>query len=668
MPRYNPATIEPKWQKYWEENQHLRHPPTAQRAENLRARHVPLPQRGRPARRPSRRLHGHRHRLPLSADAGPQRDAPDGLGRLRPARRAACQADRHPSRASTTEQNIAKFRRQLKMLGFTYDWDRELATTEPDYFRWTQFIFLVLFDTWFDAAAAAGPADRRAADSRGSGRAGRRRRSALSGRASPGLSTRSGGQLVSRPWAPCWPTKRCQGGVSERGGHPVVRMPLRQWMLRITAYADRLENDLDGLDWPESIKLLQRNWIGRSTGAEVDFFIGTFVWRTVGKPSPREYQGWLRGSPRGRLPAEARRDVLRIYTTRPDTLFGATYMVIAPEHPLVERLTAAGAGRGGAPTIASRRPARATSTAPTWPRRRPASSPAPMRSTRSTAKRFRSGWPTTCWSATAPARSWPCRPTTRATSNSPSNSSCRSSPWSIRATRRARARRTAGRPGGLHRRRHGRQLRPLRRPAHGRVQETHRRRPASQGHGPRRRSTTSSATGSSAGSISGASRSPSCTNSTREGQPTGLVRALRPRSCRSICPHDGLRRRHDRPEPPLEKAPEDWLYVDARRQALQARNQHHAAMGRLVLVLPALPRSAERRGAGRSGGGEGVDAGRSVRRRGGARRAAPALRPLLAQGALRPRLRQHAEPFQKLVNQGMILGEMEFTATRRPGR
>ena len=151
-----------------------------------------------------------------------------------------------------------------------------------------------------------------------------------------------------------------QGGVSERGGHPVVRMPLRQWMLRITAYADRLEHDLDGLDWPESIKLLQRNWIGRSTGAEVDFFIGTFVepkgdspilvgdegdspivgrklgqspaWS--GKPSQREYKGWLVDRRAAGFPEQPDEGVLRIYTTRADTLFGATYMVIAPEHPL----------------------------------------------------------------------------------------------------------------------------------------------------------------------------------------------------------------------------------------------------------------------------------------------------------------------------------------------
>ncbi|MDZ4818219.1 MAG: leucine--tRNA ligase [Planctomycetota bacterium] len=119
-----------------------------------------------------------------------------------------------------------------------------------------------------------------------------------------------------------------QGGVSERGGHPVVRIPLKQWMLRITAYADRLESDLAELDWPASIKKLQSDWIGRSTGAEVDFYIGE-----AGK-----FETWKVARQKSGFPRKAGDDVLRVYTTRPDTLFGATYMVISPEHPLVSRL------------------------------------------------------------------------------------------------------------------------------------------------------------------------------------------------------------------------------------------------------------------------------------------------------------------------------------------
>ena len=119
-------------------------------------------------------------------------------------------------------------------------------------------------------------------------------------------------------------------GKSERGGHPVERRPLRQWMLRITAYAERLEKDLENLDWPEGVKALQRNWIGRSTGAEVDFYLAPGDSPGAKSPDARAKSGF---------PRKPGDDVLRVYTTRPDTLFGATYMVIAPEHPLVERLT-----------------------------------------------------------------------------------------------------------------------------------------------------------------------------------------------------------------------------------------------------------------------------------------------------------------------------------------
>ena len=119
------------------------------------------------------------------------------------------------------------------------------------------------------------------------------------------------------------------GGVSERGGYPVMRMPLRQWMLRITAYADRLEEDLEGLQWSESVKTLQRNWIGRSEGAEVDFFIGP----------PEEFETWKDQRRQSGFTRKPNDNVLRVFTTRPDTLYGASYMVIAPEHSAVKRLT-----------------------------------------------------------------------------------------------------------------------------------------------------------------------------------------------------------------------------------------------------------------------------------------------------------------------------------------
>lgn len=190
-----------------------------------------------------------------------------------PTERYAIQTGIHPREA--TRRNIETFRRQIRALGFSYDWDREFSTTDTGYVRWTQWIFLRLYKqglayvadapVWFCPALGTGLANE---------------------------------EVINTP----------EGPRSERGNHPVERRTLRQWMLRITAYADRLLADLDGVDWPENIKEMQRNWIGRSEGAEVDF---------------RTELG----------------DTLTVFTTRPDTLFGATYMVLAPEHPLVATLT-----------------------------------------------------------------------------------------------------------------------------------------------------------------------------------------------------------------------------------------------------------------------------------------------------------------------------------------
>ncbi|WP_102274206.1 leucine--tRNA ligase [Cytobacillus massiliigabonensis] len=177
--------------------------------------------------------------------------------------------------AEFTEQNINTFRRQIKALGFSYDWDREVNTTDPEYYKWTQWIFLKLYEkglAYIDEVAVNW---------------------------CPALGTVLANEEVI-------------DGKSERGGHPVVRKPMRQWMLKITAYADRLLEDLDLLDWPESLKDMQRNWIGRSEGAEVTFQI------------------------------EGHEGNFTVFTTRPDTLFGATYAVLAPEHVLVNEITTDG--------------------------------------------------------------------------------------------------------------------------------------------------------------------------------------------------------------------------------------------------------------------------------------------------------------------------------------
>jgi len=251
-------------------------------------------------------------------------------------------AEQHAKRTGeppriATERNIANFRRQLKMIGFSYDWTRELATTDPEYFRWTQYIFLILFDSWYDPETQRGrpiaelpiPEEIRAQGEEAVRRYQDEHRLAYQLEAPVNWCPALGTVLAN---------EEVVGGVSERGGHPVVRIPLRQWMLRITAYADRLERDLDLLDWPENIKTLQRNWIGRSTGAEVDFFIGDQRWPD-GKPPKSHYDKWIQQRAGKGYPRKPGSEVLRIYTTRPDTLFGATYMVIAPEHPFVARLT-----------------------------------------------------------------------------------------------------------------------------------------------------------------------------------------------------------------------------------------------------------------------------------------------------------------------------------------
>jgi leucyl-tRNA synthetase len=339
MPRYNPATIEPKWQQFWERNKTFATPrlPAGEKLYVLDM--FPYPSGdglhvGHPEGQTAtdilcryQRMRGKCVLHPMGWDAF-------GL----PAEQHAIKTGTPPR--ITTEKNIATFRRQEKMLGFSYDWDRELSTTDVEYLRWTQWIFLLLFDTWHD-------------ESQGKGRP-------IGELPIPGDVAAAGEDAVRRwrdehrlayqleapvNWCPNLGTvlanEEVKDGLSERGAHPVVRIALRQWMLRITAYADRLEADLNGLDWSESIKALQRNWIGRSTGAEVDFFIGTADDLDGCRPSAGAFAVWQQARAASGYPRKPADDVLRIYTTRPDTLYGATYMVLAPEHPAVERLTTA---------------------------------------------------------------------------------------------------------------------------------------------------------------------------------------------------------------------------------------------------------------------------------------------------------------------------------------
>src|SRR3989440_9362896 len=210
-----------------------------------------------------------------------------------PAEQYAIKTGQHP--AITTRENVAKFKAQLKRMGFSYDWEREINTTDPAYYKWTQWIFLRIYNSWFNPETK---------------------------KAEP-ISTYRGADpdSVRLAYVAEVPVNWCPGlgtvlaneevidGKSEVGGFPVVRRPMRQWILRITAFAERLADELENLDWPQGIKLLQRNWIGRSEGAEIDFPIAGIA------------------------------DSIRVFTTRHDTIYGANYMVLAPEHPLVDRLT-----------------------------------------------------------------------------------------------------------------------------------------------------------------------------------------------------------------------------------------------------------------------------------------------------------------------------------------
>lgn len=218
-----------------------------------------------------------------------------------PAEQYAIKTGQHP--AITTAENIENFRRQLKSLGFAYDWEREIATTDPEYVRWTQWIFLQLYGSYYcEECQKAKPVSELEAK----------------GWSREAIDDVRLAFVADTPvwWSPDLGTVLANEEVEEwkSKGHTVERRPLRQWMLRITKYAQRLIDELDTLDWPEGIKLLQKNWIGRSEGAEVNFSVAA---------------------------ASHSSAIITVFTTRPDTLFGATYMVLAPEHPLVAEITSA---------------------------------------------------------------------------------------------------------------------------------------------------------------------------------------------------------------------------------------------------------------------------------------------------------------------------------------
>jgi leucyl-tRNA synthetase len=319
--------IEPKWQEKWSEQQTFRawNPGDKIPATHPFARRHPQCAQGKAGALPPK--YYILDMFPYPSGAGLHVGHPEGytatdiLARYRrargnnvlhpmgwdafglPAEQYAIKTGQHPRK--TTEANIATFKRQIQALGFSYDWSREVDTTDPHYFRWTQWIFLKLYNSWFNPKTQkAEPIDTLPYPAEAQTEAARR-------------AYRDGKRLayVSEApvnWCPDLGTvlanEEVIGGKSEVGGFPVIRRPMRQWMLRITAYAERMLKDLDLIDWSSSLKEMQRNWIGRSEGAEVTF------------------------------KTEAGKLNLTVFTTRPDTLFGATYMVLAPEHKWVDTL------------------------------------------------------------------------------------------------------------------------------------------------------------------------------------------------------------------------------------------------------------------------------------------------------------------------------------------
>ncbi|MBO7683992.1 MAG: leucine--tRNA ligase [Kiritimatiellae bacterium] len=322
MSEYNFSAIERKWRKFWIENKTFKTDSAAPGEKFYCLDMFPYPSGaglhvGHPEGYTAtdilcryKRMKGFNVLHPMGWDAF-------GL----PAEQYAVETGTHP--AVTTRKNVDRFRDQIQALGFSYDWDREVNTTDPKYYRWTQWIFEQLYRKGLAYVAE-----------------------------------------VPVNWCPALGTvlanEEVIDGRSERGNHPVVRRPMRQWMLRITEYAERLLNDLDGLDWPEGIKEMQRNWIGKSTGALVDF--GVMV-EGNGTAETAETTGTAtvnQSSCESRRSCESR-EVITVYTTRCDTLFGATYMVLSPEHALVGKWLKDGTVRNADEVVAYQKKAAAKS-------------------------------------------------------------------------------------------------------------------------------------------------------------------------------------------------------------------------------------------------------------------------------------------------------------------
>ncbi len=325
---YDFGTIEARWQKYWSDNKvyHVEADPSKPKfyvldmfpypsGAGLHVGH-PLGYIASDIYARYKRLQGFNVLHPMGYDAY-------GL----PAEQYAIQTGTHP--AITTEKNIKRYREQLDKIGFSFDWDREVRTNDPKYFKWTQWTFIQLFKSWFNnKSGKAEPVSELIAEFEKNGNANidaaTTQEDIFTADQWNSMSEKEQQEILMNyrlaylsdtmvNWCPALGTvlanDEVKDGLSERGGHPVERKMMKQWLLRISAYAQRLLDGLEKLDWSDSIKEIQRNWIGRSEGASINFGIKGFD------------------------------DTIEVFTTRPDTLWGATFMVMAPEHELIEKIT-----------------------------------------------------------------------------------------------------------------------------------------------------------------------------------------------------------------------------------------------------------------------------------------------------------------------------------------
>ena len=300
---YNFIEIEEKWQKYWLDNKTFKADNNSEKPKYYVLDMFPYPS--------GSGLHVGHPLGYIASDIVSRFKRSKGFNVLHPmgfdsfglpAEQYAVKTGKHPKK--TTEENVVRFKNQLDKLGLSFDWDREIKTSDSSYYRWTQWIFLKLFNSYYDKEFNKAQSIEKLKIPKNLND--EEKESFIDSKRLAYVDT------IDVNWCEELGTvlanEEVIGGLSERGGFPVVKRPMKQWVMRITDYADRLLDDLSELDWPESIKLSQQNWIGKSEGAEIKFSIDN-------------------------------NNSIEVFTTRPDTIFGATYLVLAPEHPLINHIT-----------------------------------------------------------------------------------------------------------------------------------------------------------------------------------------------------------------------------------------------------------------------------------------------------------------------------------------